>query len=879
MTISDPGEWTREDLQDAWVRFGVGYYGGRILGITWKVTYTYGGNTYYLNADCRFTEDPVEWTTVWYGSWTSGAYYFKTGNLWLCANTNSGTLYTSTSQDDANVRLYDGYIYYRTGRIRYTYYYLQGTTDPDAAPTFTTGNSNLASTTTVTEKYYESQKTKETITVPAFNPSSYNVVVYGTNKTTPVETLEISESNKSDECELTGLNNDAIMFEITGLTGDNSRALVTVELTMEALNPFIQSMNIVCHDKGDATGADQVVPLTQTFTASNFMVSGGSFHFYIPSEWNNYLPCRFSFEDLTSNYHDATYPNFTAEGNARVSFAGSAYYGGNADNPYTNIYAANTETSYTKKVLTWYVGTQPFTFNNAKAVSDGSANYLVENKFSVDAYKAQNFSPAADFEKLTMAEAGKTENAYLFVCDEPRYNIAPTTATEHRYYAYYTMTITLTLEDYSPKLTWTPVYNNTCYYKEDSNGKGSDAFDTMWGLKVITVDDDEKQIDGFLTAAQLETAITTEMNNSSIQTPSDRKQILYVDCSEVHSILFAHNIGDQEDALMTLKKSLGENALFYLPKGQTYNEDNFAYMTSDNKFRAGDNIIIADRKPFFAPMEIEVDANNYAQHERNVTWQPNGVVTNSTLVLPFTIALQEGGKYVSSDGRYELTFNKMNTSNALSYNDLAVDSKAADATGYFTPISESVTGANVPYVVKVDKAPTSDNTSFVIRQYGSTISATPKSEGLMFAGDSGTGSITDKDGNTASYDFTSNGSYSGAKLAKADNNIFYFASNMFLSIKNLREGKDYIYLYPFRAVYNYTKQGGGAKMMSFLISYGENPNSETPTDIKAISGNIDLNAPVYDMTGRKVANGLKEMKGKNLGRGIYVINGAKVIVK
>ena len=43
MTIRDPGEWTREELQNAWVRFGVGYYGGRILGITWKVTYTSGG--------------------------------------------------------------------------------------------------------------------------------------------------------------------------------------------------------------------------------------------------------------------------------------------------------------------------------------------------------------------------------------------------------------------------------------------------------------------------------------------------------------------------------------------------------------------------------------------------------------------------------------------------------------------------------------------------------------------------------------------------------------------------------------------------------------------------------------------------------------------
>ena len=43
ITISNPGEWNREELQDAWVRFIVGYYGGRILGITWKVTYTCGG--------------------------------------------------------------------------------------------------------------------------------------------------------------------------------------------------------------------------------------------------------------------------------------------------------------------------------------------------------------------------------------------------------------------------------------------------------------------------------------------------------------------------------------------------------------------------------------------------------------------------------------------------------------------------------------------------------------------------------------------------------------------------------------------------------------------------------------------------------------------
>lgn len=39
ITITTPGTWTREELQSAKLRFAVGYYGGRIFGITWNVTY------------------------------------------------------------------------------------------------------------------------------------------------------------------------------------------------------------------------------------------------------------------------------------------------------------------------------------------------------------------------------------------------------------------------------------------------------------------------------------------------------------------------------------------------------------------------------------------------------------------------------------------------------------------------------------------------------------------------------------------------------------------------------------------------------------------------------------------------------------------------
>lgn len=49
ITISNPGNWTREELQNAKLRFTVGYYGGRLGGITWTVNYTIPieGNQFY----------------------------------------------------------------------------------------------------------------------------------------------------------------------------------------------------------------------------------------------------------------------------------------------------------------------------------------------------------------------------------------------------------------------------------------------------------------------------------------------------------------------------------------------------------------------------------------------------------------------------------------------------------------------------------------------------------------------------------------------------------------------------------------------------------------------------------------------------------------
>lgn len=50
VTLSNPGTWTRAELQNAKFYFTLGYYGGRIAGITWAVTYEVDGWVYTITS-------------------------------------------------------------------------------------------------------------------------------------------------------------------------------------------------------------------------------------------------------------------------------------------------------------------------------------------------------------------------------------------------------------------------------------------------------------------------------------------------------------------------------------------------------------------------------------------------------------------------------------------------------------------------------------------------------------------------------------------------------------------------------------------------------------------------------------------------------------
>lgn len=47
MTLSNVGTWTRDELQNAKLRFTVGYYGGHMDGVTWTVVYSTSSSGYY----------------------------------------------------------------------------------------------------------------------------------------------------------------------------------------------------------------------------------------------------------------------------------------------------------------------------------------------------------------------------------------------------------------------------------------------------------------------------------------------------------------------------------------------------------------------------------------------------------------------------------------------------------------------------------------------------------------------------------------------------------------------------------------------------------------------------------------------------------------
>ena len=628
--------------------------------------------------------------------------------------------------------------------------------------------------------------------------------------------------------------------------------------------------------------------ITQQFTSNDFQVAGGEFHFYVPAEFadkdNN---CRFTFENLHSKYMDATYGNGT-HGNGRNYFVKSEYYNSYGDG---HQYEAPADADPSTKVSTAMCGDQPFKYNNAHELANdnvsATAATLEEYPYSEALYTAADGSGTSTGKQGTftkdieLAVNTDTKDCYLFTGDETRYNIAPTTAMEHRYYAFYLMEIDLKVKEYDAYCKLTQLYDATYY------GDGQDK--AMYGGSFEAYEKGHAGETGyqipseqaFLTLAMMKKAL----NDAKAEKNIGLDQILYLDHTELYSVLL-----DNMESMASLKAELNPNCLIFFPERSVYSADNFVSKTMSGDFRACKNIVITDKQPFYSPYKITVPAENYASYSRKITNPMNGKATLATLVLPFSIELSDG---VHSNDDCSFTLRQMVASNCLS-TDSETGSEGKDfwGTAHFEPVTEARTTPNRPYMVEVNQASSDENTSFEILQYGSDVYATPgdMNADYTFSGETATGSI-----NNVGYTFTNYGSYSGKKLPKNDG-WYYFAQGKFYNSKNLSAKYDNVYMQPFRAYFDYDVSGGSAKdMAGFEVSFDEPTsinatpvvsnnglNIETGKGYLTITASRETNVSIVSASGvlvwrAQVENGQQETVA--LPSGLYIVNGKKVIIR
>ena len=719
----------------------------------------------------------------------------------------------------------------------------------------------------------------------SYTPQPYTIKVYDKTGETVYQEVSVTPSASNGSITIDGLNNDAVKFEIANTTGT---ALVNVDVKMEPLNPYISTADIVC------TG-EQGEEMTRTFTnAVDFKMGGDLFEYKVPAGFSTPAQGTFTFRNLKSLFADDTYLNCDShDGKARYSFVGSAYTPVNGKDLYASNYDPNH--SYLDKIDVKVAGNKAFIFNNS-AQLDRNRNtqatlYLEETPFSAAAYSSQggNFDP-----QNSIVLMNDTKTLYLFTKDETRYNIAPTVKEQHEAFAYYTATIKLTSGEYTPNVEWVKIYDKTNYYKADNDQDNEEA---MYGAKITTTaagfDTESGNSYGYLTLSQIKNAMTAALGGTNAPTSLD--QVLYVDNSQLFSVIGSTN--DASTGIMsmnTFRDALAKNAIVYLPYRSaaqaTANNVAVAKQGSTSDFTSPVEFKLIDKNPFFAPYDIKLADDKFATYERKMTYNGYGADTYASIVLPFKLTVDTNGDHKDDNGGFfEFTVGKMKE-NGLTYTSTP-QNQGTDyqATAQFEKLN-AATEANKSYMVRLPRANASNNILFTVREKAALIEKTASND--KFIEDGMINNIL----NGATANFKSYHTYSGLRMNKADKpNVFYFSYNKFVALRNLR--KEVLYLWPFRAAYEFSSSAGAKMFSMFNISFDEN-NTETTgiTDIAneptlaitttyntiIATANKDTELKIYNAAGQNITRTVVksgETRTFSVPTGLYIINGKKITVK
>ncbi len=871
-----------------------------VTNTKYYITYTTGGTTYYLNTSGRFVAgQPTEWYLDDDNRIYSGSTYLGFNvetNFW--GNPTSYTFATSTTVPNHPLTVYNNQ--YIRGTYSYNlgfstdYIYLIGST---GTPTVSTSTNNRASWVTNTE----------TINIPAIEPAPFTLYVYDKDGTLK-ETHTVNSSADNGKVTLTGFNNDAVKFGVQGV------GFVKGTLTMQALDPYIDAMNVVCQDQAEGKEA---IRMTQPFNANDFSVSGGEFFFYLPSDCVG-DGVKISYEDLWSHYADETYVEpeaGSAQHNSRFSFVNSEHYNQyTGDNIYNNTAeAAADQTTVHERQIVEVVGQTKFKFNNADQLNN-TAGILTEYPFTQANYTAAPNNGSFDTMTFTVSASDQQAAAYVFTTDETRYNIAPTTAVQHRTYAFYEMIVHVQSATYEPKVEIVKVYDKTYYHKSDSE---TDATDAFYGA-IITAPygDSEEPEKGFASDLEIQDAITRVLAANTddfnhTDKPTDAKQLLYVDATG----LAGYYINGQHQ--MTLgayrTQKLAPNSIIFLPSGVNEAGDNIAAITSGNNSRACNNIVLTDKQPFYSPYNIQVPSQNYAKYSRQISRDDYGKVQNATLILPFALKVTDGVHTNSTEnsGDIACSFSLNTMANGQTITQSTQSPSYVIPNVAFTPIGGEWSVANTPYTVQVLSEAVGDNYSFVATQYGASIAQTPTQSATstlgqqFYTGETASGtykytSIKDGEPHSVAYTCTAKGNYSGVQYARSESeNIFYFANNQFINLHTLSPKYDYLKVYPFRSVYTYSGGATGEGLLNFFNAIFDDDETgdldviaEMPKyvdlAVRSGMGYLSMTSAIDQTVSVRSLNGLSvgelnmragDSQSINLPAGIYLVNNVKIIVK
>ena len=817
---------------------------------TFRISYRSGNTTYYLGTNGRFSTTQTTWEM------DADGYISSNGNYLYFNNGYAATQRTKPASTERFGIDENNNIYQLQWPTYFITYYSSGG--------YNATRYGLISNTSGQKATYDEISTSSS-TVGDFTINVYNK---------DGESVYESKSDGNGTITISGLNNDAVKFGVKGI------GLVRATLTVQALDPYLDHMEVVCND------LDQpAIKITQDFTASDFSVSGGEFNFYVPVDTKN---VGISFENLTSKYFDETYAGGDASHTSRINFVQSLHnqaFGTDVNNIYDNVSEA--KDAQLERLKVDVVGSAKFKFNNADEVGTSGGTYT-EFPFTFARYAAEGGS----FGKMEyeVTEEDQVSTKYVFTTDETRYNIAPTTAIQHRAYAFYQMIVHVQSANYEPKIKFTKVYDKTLYRDSENNVK-TDAF---YGVEVTAPYTEQgvtKQ--GYASTKDIFEGIDRILNTdkvddfSNTDLPATSKQILYLDFSKLAGIYQITT--DEHQSMDDYSGTNAANCMIFLPKGSSAPNNNVAYQLESGGFQAANDIVLTDMQPFYSPYNIQVDAAKKVEYKRLITFDKYGKVQNASLILPFVMTVNSG-KHTNEDGT-EFTVHSMQANDALTQKD-------GNDYAYYPTLEEgvTVTTANTPYLVKLDENSTEDNVSFVVSQKGALIEATADmNDDYTFAGAASSGIAVEGGQVAGKYTFTPAGSYAGQKVPYT-NNIFYFAKNEFVN------SADYVYktdinVAPFRAYYN-TSNTGNAKLMSFAILFEEGQGNETTgistlksnPDLMVVAGNgaitftstVDQNVRVNSVSGILVENSqlqAGETRTISVPAGVYVINGVKIIVK